>query len=58
MKLLKSSEMVLHGDLHNQLAEAIDAAKQGVVNPVICFLCKQKCITEPMFVFRYTFYLN
>lgn len=58
MEVLKSLEKLLHGDLHNQLSKAIDTAKQGVANPVICSLCKQKILMEPMFVFRCVFYLD
>lgn len=58
MKVLKSSEMLLHADLHDQLANAIDAAKCGVANPIICSLCRQKILMESMFVFRYVFYTN
>lgn len=50
--MLKSSERLLHDDLHKQLAEALNAAKHGVSNPVICSSCKQKIILEPMFVFK------
>lgn len=56
-EVLKSTEKVLHVDLHCQLSDAIDAAKRGVPNPVICFSCKQKIIMEPMLVFRCVFNL-
>lgn len=56
LDVLKSLEALLHIDLHNQLAETIDTAKQGVPNPVICSSCRQKIIMEPMFVFKYVFY--
>lgn len=58
LEVLKSLEKLLHGDLHNQLAKAIGTTKQGVANPVICSSCKQKILMEPLFVFRYIFYLK
>ncbi|KAE9545141.1 hypothetical protein AGLY_000684 [Aphis glycines] len=50
--VLKSFETLLHSDLHNKLADAINVAKKGVSNPTTCSLCNQKIIMEPMFVFR------
>uniref|UniRef100_A0A2S2Q1E5 Vacuolar protein sorting-associated protein 8 n=1 Tax=Sipha flava TaxID=143950 RepID=A0A2S2Q1E5_9HEMI len=52
LEMLKLSEGLLHGDLHNQLAKALNVAKHGISNPIICSSCKQKFILEPMFVFR------
>lgn len=58
MEVLKSMEKFLHEDLHNQLSKAIGTAKCGIANPVICSLCKLKVLMEPMFVFRFVFYLG
>ncbi|VVC24543.1 Hypothetical protein CINCED_3A007231 [Cinara cedri] len=52
LKVLKLLETMLHDDLHNQLAETINATKRGVANPIICSSCKQKFLVEPIFVFR------
>lgn len=54
-EVLKSTEKVLHVDLHSQLSDAIDETKRGVPNPIMCFSCKQKIILEPLFVFRCVF---
>lgn len=58
LDVTKSLEVLLHGDIHTQLSEAIDKTKQGVSNPVICFSCKQKITLEPIFVFRYVYIFN
>ncbi|XP_025206602.1 vacuolar protein sorting-associated protein 8 homolog [Melanaphis sacchari] len=50
--VLKSFETLLHDDLHSKLADAINVTKKGVSNPIICSLCNQKIVMEPMFVFR------
>lgn len=52
LRVLESSESLLHTDLHSQLAKAIATAKRGVANPIICSSCRQKIKMEQMFVFR------
>ncbi|XP_050434277.1 vacuolar protein sorting-associated protein 8 homolog isoform X2 [Adelges cooleyi] len=52
LQMLQTSETLLHADLHGKLVNAIDFAKRGITNPVICSSCKQKLLMDSISIFR------